>query len=48
MIFKVQDAPSSLDRMKEALQVLAESRNSSRLREFLKSGNDRAWITLVA
>ncbi|PVG00890.1 cysteine proteinase [Serendipita vermifera] len=37
---RVQDAPSSLERMKEALQVLAEARNSSRLREFLKSGND--------
>lgn len=40
---KVQDAPSQLERMKEALLVLAEARNSSRLREFLRSGTDRKF-----
>ena len=30
--------------MTEALQVLAEARNSTRLREFLRSGVDREFI----
>ncbi|KAG8798077.1 ubiquitin-specific protease ubp2, partial [Serendipita sp. 399] len=37
---RVEDSPSSMERMKEALEVLAAHLNSARLKEFLRSGND--------
>ncbi|KAG8862038.1 ubiquitin-specific protease ubp2, partial [Serendipita sp. 405] len=37
---RVEDSPGSMERMKEALEVLAAHLNSARLKEFLRSGTD--------
>lgn len=37
---RIEDAPASKERMDEAMQVLASARDSARLKEFVKSGND--------
>ncbi|TFY55421.1 hypothetical protein EVG20_g9326 [Dentipellis fragilis] len=37
---RVEDQPSQADRMREAMAVIAEFKDSARLREFLKSGAD--------
>ena len=36
-----------MEKMREALQVISEVRNSDRLRQFLATGSDRmSWIIL--
>ncbi|TFY78461.1 hypothetical protein EWM64_g5551 [Hericium alpestre] len=37
---RLEDQPSQMDKMREALAVIAEFRDSTRLREFLKTGAD--------
>jgi ubiquitin carboxyl-terminal hydrolase 25 len=39
---QVEDQPNQVDRMREAVSVIAEMRDSDRLRRFLETGNDRA------
>lgn len=43
IITKVEDQPSSLDRMREAVRVIAEYQQSERLQAFLKTGTDRKF-----
>ncbi|GAA5954026.1 hypothetical protein JCM21900_005384 [Sporobolomyces salmonicolor] len=37
--FRIDDAPLQKDKMREALEAIAEARNSDKLRAFLRSGN---------
>lgn len=37
----MQDMPLQPDKMREALMVIAEVRDSERLRQFIESGRDR-------
>lgn len=40
---QVTEQPSQDERMREAMSVIAEVRDSERLRQFLKTGVDRAY-----
>jgi ubiquitin carboxyl-terminal hydrolase 25/28 len=37
----MEESPSQLDKMREAMQVIAEVRDSERLRQFIATGRDR-------
>jgi len=41
-VAQVEDQPGQVDRMREAVSVIAELRDSHRLRTFLGTGSDRA------
>jgi ubiquitin carboxyl-terminal hydrolase 25/28 len=41
-VTQVEDQPNQVDRMREAVSVIAEMRDSDRLRKFLETGSDRA------
>jgi ubiquitin carboxyl-terminal hydrolase 25 len=38
----VEDQPNQVDRMREAVSVIAEMRDSHHLRRFLETGSNRA------
>jgi hypothetical protein len=45
MVFgvRIEEQPSQIDKMREALSVIAEVRDSARLRQFLETGQDRKF-----
>ena len=50
MWVQTNDRPGQLERMREALSIVAETKNSERLHEFLATGRDREsypidWLT---
>lgn len=42
-VTQLEETPMQLEKMREALTVIAEVRDSERLRQFLSSGQDRAY-----
>lgn len=40
-IYKVEDQPGQAEKMRDALTVISEVRDSERLRQFLITGRDR-------
>ncbi|KAI9510784.1 hypothetical protein F5148DRAFT_509712 [Russula earlei] len=44
---RVEDQPNQVDRMREAVSVIAEMRDSHRLRRFLETGSDPGEIVLA-
>lgn len=47
-LLQVEDQPNQVDKMREAVSVIAEMRNSDRLRKFLETGSDRTSFFLAA
>lgn len=46
ILFQLEEQPLQIDKMREALLVIAEIRESERLRQFLETGQDRRLIVI--
>ncbi|KAH7105002.1 cysteine proteinase [Auriculariales sp. MPI-PUGE-AT-0066] len=44
---RVEEAPAQLEMLNEAIQVIAESRNSQRLQQFVRTGADPGDLSLI-